>query len=149
MPWTVEAVRPSDLPAVLALLAHVQLPVTGVAEQFPDYMAVRDEDRLIGVCGLEVHGDDALLRGVAVDPQYRGFGVAGALVEQALRRARERGLREVYLLTTTAQEYFRQRGFAACTREEAPEAIRTSWEFRVGCPDTSALMKRATASSAQ
>ncbi len=60
-------------------------------------------------------------------------------------RAKRVELRSVYLLTTTARDYFARRGFADCPREEAPAAIRESWEFRTGCPSTAAFMKRPVA----
>ena len=58
---------------------------------------------------------------------------------RAVRRER---LQDVYLLTTTAHDYFARRGFADCARGEAPAAIRDSWEFRTGCPTSSSLMRR-------
>jgi amino-acid N-acetyltransferase len=80
-----------------------------------------------------------------VDDDYRGQGLAAALIEAALERAARVGLRSVYLLTTTARDYFVRRGFADCNRDSAPPLIRESWEFRAGCPSTAALMKRAVA----
>jgi amino-acid N-acetyltransferase len=79
---------------------------------------------------------------VSVDPGYRNQGLGEMLVEATLERAGRLELRAVYLLTTTARDYFTRRGFVDCRREEAPEAIRGSWEFRVGCPATAVLMKR-------
>jgi amino-acid N-acetyltransferase len=82
---------------------------------------------------------------VAVDAEYRGQGLAASLVEAAVERAKRVNLRAVYLLTTTARDYFARRGFADCPREEAPAAVRESWEFRTGCPSTAAFMKRPVA----
>jgi amino-acid N-acetyltransferase len=100
---------------------------------------------VIAVAGLELHGEDGLLRSVAVDDDYRGQGLAAALIEAALERAARVGLRSVYLLTTTARDYFARRGFAECERDSAPPLIRESWEFRAGCPSTASFMKRAVA----
>ena len=138
-----EPARPSDLPGALDLLRRTDLPDREVAERFGHYFVVREDDgRVVGLAGLEVHGADALLRSVAVDPPYRDQGLGGSLVGAALERARRLKLRAVYLLTTTAREYFLGQGFADCSREEAPEAIRGSWEFRAGCPSTAALMRQ-------
>ena len=117
-----EPARPSDLPGALDLLRRTDLADRDVAERFGHYFVVREDDgRVVGVTGLEVHGADALLRSVAVDPAYRDQGLGGSLVAAAL-------------------EYFLGKGFADCTRDEAPEAIRGSWEFRAGCPSTAAFM---------
>ena len=144
MPLRAEAARPHDLPGAIELLGRSALPAHEVAERWGHYFVVREDDaRVVGLCGLEVHAEDGLLRSVAVDADYRGQGLAAALVAAALERARRLELREVYLLTTTARDYFERHGFAECRREEAPAAIRESWEFRSGCPAMAVLMKRS------
>jgi amino-acid N-acetyltransferase len=141
-----EGARAHDLPGALDLLGRSELTEQDVAEHWGHYFVVHEDDgRVVGVAGLEVHGEDGLLRSVAVDPDYRGQGLAASLVEAAMQRARRLRLRSVYLLTTTARDYFARRGFADCPRDEAPDAIRESWEFRAGCPSTAAFMKRPVA----
>jgi amino-acid N-acetyltransferase len=142
MPYPPEPARAHDLAEALALLRRAQLPTEGVLDQFGNYLVVRDAGHLVGLAGLEVHGQDGLLRSVVVDPDYRGEGAGQALVDGALDLARRMGLGQVYLLTTTARGYFARHGFTDCAREQAPAAIRDSWEFRVGCPATSACLRR-------
>ena len=114
-----------------------------VSEGWGHYFVVREDDgRVVGVAGLELHGEDGLLRSVAVDDDYRGQGVAAALVEAVVERAERVGLHSVFLLTTSARDYFARRGFSDCAREAAPPAIRESWEFKSGCPSTAAFMQR-------
>ena len=138
-----EPARPHDLRGALDLLGRTELTDQDVSEGWGHYFVVREDDgRVIAVAGLELHGEDGLLRSVAVDDDYRGQGLAAALIEAALERAARVGLRSVYLLTSTARDYFARRGFADCNRDSAPPPIRESWEFRAGCPSTAALMKR-------
>jgi amino-acid N-acetyltransferase len=141
-----EPARPHDLRGALDLLGRAELTDQDVSDGWGHYFVVREDDgRVVGVAGLELHGEDGLLRSVAVEPDYRGQGLAAALVEAALERAARVGLRAVYLLTTTARDYFARRGFSDCPREAAPPLIRESWEFRTGCPSTAAFMKRVVA----
>ena len=141
-----EPARPFDLPGALDLLGRSELTEQDVAARWGHYFVVREDDgRVVGVAGLEIHGDDGLLRSVAVDEDYRGQGLAASLVEAALERAKKVSLRSVYLLTTTARDYFARHEFADCPRDEAPALIRESWEFRSGCPSTAAFMKRTVA----
>jgi amino-acid N-acetyltransferase len=141
-----EPARPHDLRGALDLLGRSELTEQDVAERWGHYFVVREDDgRVVGVAGLEVHGEDGLLRSVAVDVEYRGQGLAASLVEAAVERAGRLKLRAVYLLTTSARDYFARLSFADCRREEAPAAIRESWEFRTGCPSTAAFMKRPIA----
>jgi amino-acid N-acetyltransferase len=138
-----EPARPHDLRGALELLGRTELTDQDVAERWGHYFVVREDDgRVVGVAGLEIHGEDGLLRSVAVDAEYRGQGLSASLVEAAVERAKRVRLRDLYLLTTTARDYFARRGFAECSRDEAPAPIRESWEFRTGCPSTAAFMKR-------
>ncbi len=141
-----EPARPHDLAGALDLLRRCELPEQDVAERFGHYFVVREDDgRVVAVAGLEVHGADGLLRGVAVDPDYRRQGLAAALVGEALARAKVLEMREVYLLTTSARAYFERLGFSVRPRAEAPAAIRDSWEFRSGCPASATFMSRTVA----
>jgi amino-acid N-acetyltransferase len=139
-----EPARPHDVAEALDLLRRIDLPVTDVADRWGHYFVVHEDDgRVVGVGGLELYGDDGLLRSLAVDTEYRGQGLGGSLVEAICARARRLDLGVVYLLTTDADRYFARLGFQECPREEAPEGIRESWEFKVGCPSTAVLMRRA------
>lgn len=141
-----EPARTHDLRGALDLLGRSELADQDVSQGWGHYFVVREDDgRVVGVAGLELHGEDGLLRSVAVDADYRGQGLAKALVEVVVERAARVGLRSVYLLTTTARDYFARRGFADSPRDAAPAAIRESWEFRTGCPSTAAFMVRAVA----
>jgi amino-acid N-acetyltransferase len=138
-----EPARPHDLRGALELLGRSELTQQDVSEGWGHYFVVREDDgRVVGVAGLELYGEDGLLRSVAVDEDYRGQGLAAALVEAVLQRAQRVGLRSVYLLTTTSRDYFARRGFKDVAREQAPPAIRESWEFKNGCPSTAAFMRR-------
>src|SRR5262245_24947103 len=138
-----EPARPHDLRGALELLGRSELTQQDVSEGWGHYFVVREDDgRVVGVAGLELHGDFGLLRSVAVDEDYRGQGLAAALVEAVLQRSQHVGLRAVYLLTTTAHDYFARRGFQDVARDKAPAEIRESWEFKNGCPSTAAFMQR-------
>jgi len=141
MAFRTEHAQAHDLPSARELLHRVELPDHGVADQFGHYLVVRDATRLVGLCGVEVCGDDGLLRSVAVDPDYRGEGIGVLLVAGAQDLARRLNLDSLYLLTTPAAAFFRRHGSEDVAREKAPPAVRETWEFRFGCPSSSALMR--------
>jgi ketosteroid isomerase-like protein len=72
----------------------------------------------------------------------RGKGIAVGLCAEAIHAARERGVRELYLLTATAPGFFEKLGFVRLARAAAPEAIRQTREFRELCPDSSVVMRK-------
>jgi amino-acid N-acetyltransferase len=77
-----------------------------------------------------------------VSPPSRGTGVGRQLVESILERANQEGIDDIYLLTTSAENYFPRFGFARTTRAAVPETVKTSAEFRGACPDTAVVMSR-------
>ncbi len=83
----------ADLEAVFGLLDRSGLPTAGVADNFSQFLVAEADGRLVGVVGLELYGQSALLRSAAVEESWRGSGVGRVLVERALDLARERGHR--------------------------------------------------------
>ena len=141
----VRAATRDDLAAVTHLLSASRLPLDGVEENLDDFIVAEDARSITGVIGIERYGDAALLRSAAVSPSARGTGLGTRLVKELLDRASEQGIRDVYLLTTTAEEYFPRFGFTRSTRAQVPEAVRASREFQGACPDTAVVMKRVLA----
>lgn len=131
----------SDLPAVERLLTDSALPLDGVREALADFVVAESDGALVGVAGLEVCCDDALLRSVAVSPEWRSRGVGRQLVTRAIANAESRGLRALYLLTTTAEHYFPSFGFRQITRDDVPESVRETKEFTSACPSTATVMR--------
>lgn len=142
---SVRPARKEDLVSVRRLLGDAGLPEAGVEEWLPQFVVAEQEGRVVGVGGLELYGPSALLRSVAVRADRRGGGLGRELVDRLLAGARRRGIREVYLLTTTAENWFPRLGFAAVTRDEVPEAVRRSVEFTTACPASATVMRKSLA----
>jgi len=135
----------SDLPAVERLLTASDLPLDGVSDAFKDFVVAEFNGDIVGVAGLEICCDDALLRSVAVNPAWRSKGVGRALVTRAIANAESRGLNALYLLTTTAEHYFPSLGFSKVERNDVPADVRATKEFTDACPASAVAMKRALA----
>jgi len=133
----------SDLPAVLGLLHRAQLPTAGVIDVPSHFVMAESDGKLVGVVGLEVYGESALLRSAAVEESWRGSGVGRVLVERALDVARERGIEDVFLLTTTAEHYFPRLGFSCVSRDSVTPGIKSSVEFQEACPASATVMRKS------
>ena len=131
----------SDLPAVLALLTSADLPTAGVSDHLEEFLVARDGERLLGCIGLEAYEDVGLLRSLVVHREARGTGTGEKLVYGLLDGARERGISEMYLLTTTAERYFPRFGFEIIARDEVDSRLNDSEELRGACPDTAVCMR--------
>jgi len=143
----------ADLTEIEHLLKDSGLPVDGVAEiiiAHPDDFVVAEADgagprRLVGVGGLEVCCNNALLRSVAVRPDWQTHGIGRDLVRRLVRTAEERGIRALYLLTQTAEHYFPQFGFEPVERESVPPEIAETLEFKSACPASAVAMAKTLA----
>ena len=130
------------------------LPVAGVHEAFDDFF-VAEGDRpnlhllqVVGAIGLERFGRRALLRSAVLADDWRGWGFGRQLVDELVEHARSVGIDEIYLLTTTAEPFFTQRGFMRIDRADVPASVRASVEFTSACPDTAVAMKRVVNATA-
>lgn len=141
--FTVRAAAADDLPQVQALLLAAHLPLDGLLEQFGAGYAVAECDGvLVGAEGIERYGDAGLLRSAVVHPDWRGRGVGDALTRDRLAWAAQEGVRDLWLLTTTAADYFPRFGFARASRDDAPPALQRSREFAEACPSSAVAMRR-------
>jgi N-acetylglutamate synthase-like GNAT family acetyltransferase len=137
----------SDLPSIERLLTTSQLPLAGVADSLPGFVVAESDGAIVGTAALEVCCDNALLRSVAVAPEWRSRGLGRALVTRVIADAEARGLRALYLLTTTAEHYFPSFGFQEVARSEVPGDVQGTEEFRSACPASAVVMCRSCAPS--
>ena len=142
MSVTIRSASTRDLAAVESLLALLNLPTSGVSEWIDRFWLAEAEGRVIGIAGIEVYQDGALLRSVAVDPGWRNQQIARRLTERAMDAVRASGNDTVFLLTTTAEGYFPGLGFERIGRESVPPGVQQSVEFRGACPDSAVVMRR-------
>ncbi|GAB4027467.1 arsenic resistance N-acetyltransferase ArsN2 [Spirosoma gilvum] len=138
----IETAQPNEKETVVALLEQVDLLTEDLPVGLPDFIIAKDEETPVGVAGLESFGSVGLLRSIAVDPAYRGKGIAAQLINRIVATADSAQLKELYLITTTADGYFTRYGFVPVSRETAPEAIRQTRQFSGLCPSSAIVMKR-------
>ncbi len=133
--------REEDLPAIKALLESVNLPLQGVEDHWDNFILLKKENVLRGTVGLEIYNDKALLRSLAVAGAHQGQGFGQKLYFTIIEKAREHGIREIYLLTETAEKFFAKQGFEKISRDSADVKVKESIEFRSACPETASCMR--------
>jgi N-acetylglutamate synthase-like GNAT family acetyltransferase len=138
------AAQLADLPAIVGLLNEAGLPTGDLADGLPGrFLVVEDgPGTLIGVIGLESNGRTGLLRSLAVAPAWRGQAIAARLVERCEMDARAAGVDELYLLTTSAADYFLRRAYALVERGAVPAAIAQHAQFRSLCPASACCLRK-------
>jgi amino-acid N-acetyltransferase len=142
--FSIGPATPDDLPRVVALLDACELPSADLATLAGFLVCRAGDGHLVGSIGIQTLGDGVvstgLLRSLAVAPGLRGRGIAHDLWAQGRADAGRRGLRSLYLLTTTAAALFERWGFRQIDRDRAPAAVRGTAEFASLCPSTAVVM---------
>ncbi|XXF77934.1 arsenic resistance N-acetyltransferase ArsN2 [Myxococcaceae bacterium GXIMD 01537] len=142
MTVTFRPARPEDLRAVEALLSDAGLPRQGVAAHLTHFVVAERAGVLVAAAGVERYETSGLLRSVVVDAAQKGIGVGAALVRRLIEKADAEGLHALFLLTTTAADYFPRFGFARIDRAQLPGELHASEELRGACPASAVVMCR-------
>jgi [ribosomal protein S18]-alanine N-acetyltransferase len=139
----------SDLPHVLEI-EHASFPLPWKAEFFLKELqnphgwswVAEKEGLIVGyLCGWFVVDEGEILK-VAVHPSFRRYGVGGALLEEAMVIAGQRGVRtlhlEVRVSNTAAIALYKLRGFHEVGRrgryyENGEDALLMTWMSGDGC----------------
>lgn len=130
------------------LLADSELPYQDITpSHLRHFLTRRYGTKLAGVVGLEIKGEFALLRSLAVPIQYRGRGIASALIARAEDYAMSQGVEALYLLTMTAEGLFEKLGYARVDRHAVPAVVKETAEFQNLCPSCSICMTKQLVSS--
>jgi UDP-N-acetylmuramate: L-alanyl-gamma-D-glutamyl-meso-diaminopimelate ligase len=99
--------RRQDIEGIRGLLRQVGLGPDDLREDsYGNFLVLRNENGFVGCVGLEVYGEDAILRSLAVNKEARGVGYGWLLADTVINVARSRGVRRLYLLTDTASDFF-------------------------------------------
>jgi amino-acid N-acetyltransferase len=135
----------ADAGDLLALMERAHLPTDGLSSHLDAAFVAREGDRVVGSAAIELYADGGLLRSVAVDAECRGTGLGARLTSAAIDDAQQRQLPALYLLTTTAENFFPRFGFERITRDEVPASVQESIEFRGACPASAIVMRKRLA----
>ena len=133
----------SDWSAVRRLLQERNLPLDGAEQHLASFLVATEEGKgaVVGAVGLERYGDIGLLRSLAVAENLGKHGVGTALVHALIEQARGSGMRALFLLTTTAADWFPRFGFISVRREDLPASLAASDELRGACPASAVAMR--------
>jgi amino-acid N-acetyltransferase len=125
----------------IALLQLQKLPVSDINEDKVLYL-LKDGNRTIGTVGLEIFEDCALLRSVSVIKEEHGKGYGKYINAEIEKYVKDAGINCLYLLTTTAKDFFDKQGYCVISREDAPASVQQTAEFTSLCPSSAVVMKK-------
>jgi UDP-N-acetylmuramate: L-alanyl-gamma-D-glutamyl-meso-diaminopimelate ligase len=127
--------RQHDMDDIRALLKALDLDWTDLRdEDYRNFYVLQNEHGFIGCIGIEVFGEDAVLRSLAVKQSSRGHGYGWMLADTAINQTRGRGVKRLYLVTDKiASDFFAEKhGFRVVDLSlVAPRALQSP-TFRTG-----------------
>ena len=129
-----------DIEKIENLLIEHHLPVNDILKYIDNFVVSEQKNNIIGVGGYENLGEIALIRSIVVSQEYRGQSIGANIYRLLEEKIKHIGIKEAYLLTETATDYFKKLGFTLKERASLPEAITITKQFRELCPSTAIIM---------
>lgn len=133
-----------DLDLIEKLLRQNDLPYQDIRtgdKCDKDFFLVYDNSLLVGCIGLEKFDGIALLRSMVVKEEFRNRGYGKQICDSLIKYAKRQDIKELYLLTITAKDFFEKIGFKVIERNFAPDAIKNTTEFLGLCPASAVCLK--------
>lgn len=127
--------------AAIALLKKNNLPTEDL-NPGTQMFVVEEGNEVVGTIAIEYDYNDALLRSLSVSEKKRGPGIGKELVSFIEEYVRQQGVQHIFLLTTTAADFFLKRGYSIIDRSNIPQFIQNTKEYSVICASSSTLMKK-------
>jgi len=96
------------------------------------FMVMEHDRMIVGCAALYPFSEDraAELACLAVNPEFRGRGAGVRLLEAIEGRARRRGFRKLFVLTTRAEHWFVEHGFVETDVDELPRGKREMYNYQ-------------------
>ncbi|NQV14969.1 GNAT family N-acetyltransferase [bacterium] len=138
----IKPINDTELYEIKHLLDNSGLETADLKNNNIKLFTYTDNDKLHGVIGLEAYAPIGLVRSFAVKKEFQGQRIGFKLLDFLLDDCAKAGFEKLYLLTTTAEKYFRRNGFKVISRDLAPEEIKSTSEFSELCPVSAVLMEK-------
>lgn len=126
---------------VIHLLSSNALPTSDIYEKNIELYVGLFNGEIIATVGIEYYGEYALLRSLSVKEDYKNKRIGETLLQFINDRYQQRYIQSLYLLTTTAEHYFKRFGFDVIARNDTPSVIQATREFCSICPSSAIIMR--------
>lgn len=120
--------KPQDKDTVLKFLKDEGFPTVDIDKFLPTFMIAELDGEKIGTAGIEIYGNNGLMRSIIIAKEYRGQLLGNTLVKSVLNMADLRGVKKVYALAKNEQQerFLSQFGFQRTCDKDIEESCRPS-----------------------
>lgn len=137
---TIQLLDRSEISSIKTLLHSVGLPGSDLESAPIHFFGKKENNELIATGALEIYGSNAILRSVAIHPDFQKSGYGKQIVRFLEKKAVDLGIQKLFLLTTTAETYFKKLDYQPVKRELCPYKIKSSVQFKNICPSTATCL---------
>ena len=130
-----------DLERIRVFLEEAGLPALPSNLPLSNVVVALNGHEVLGGVALQVCALSGLLCSAVVSPEHQRTGIGSSLLQSIIARAHELGLRDLYLLTETASEFFSSAGFEGIDRSELPGEIRATPDYKQQGTESVVVMK--------
>jgi amino-acid N-acetyltransferase len=113
-----ELIKPLEQQGILAKRSREKIEM-----EITDYFVIERDGLIIGCAALHL-GECAVLACLAVHSDYRGGARGQRLFKSALEKAKQSGIKKIFVLSTQTAQWFIERGFEPCEIENIPDALK-------------------------
>lgn len=139
--YLIQQIGESSFMQLKELLKENDLPISDIGRPNQVFYGIFDNEFLIASVGIEQYNNVGLLRSLAVKSDMRNRGLGKLLFNKILDFCLHSGVKTLYLLTTTAIEYFGKLGWNVIHRDLVPYPVLQSKEFSSLCPSNAVCMQ--------
>ena len=138
----IKELNPEVFDSAFELLAEAKLDSSDLKQPNIRLFRFEENDQIIGVGGLEIVDDLALLRSVTVKSDLQNKGIGTQIVSIIEKVAKESGVSTLFLLTTTASGFFKAKGYQSINRDDFADPLKQTMQFSNLCPASAICMKK-------
>ena len=120
-----------DIPAIATLLIESNLPPDDLERWIDNFLVLIIDGKIEGCIGLEQWDVVGLLRSFVVSENYRSRGLGIRLYTKLIALAKDMNLSSIILLAMGASDFFEKNGFKFIKRNETPESVNNSVQFKL------------------
>lgn len=139
---TIQLLHRSEITSIKKLLHSVGLPDSDLENAPVHFVGIRENNEIIASGALEIYGKNAVLRSVAVKKDFQKSGFGKQIVGFLEQKAGEQEIEKLFLLTTTAESFFKKLKYHTIQRDLCPDVIKTSEQFKSVCPYTAICLSK-------
>ena len=135
---SIREARPDDIGGLVTLIEPLETegilvhrPRELLEREIRQFSIMEHDGIIVGCAALYRHSEDeAELACLAVSPEHREGGYGEQLMRRIERRAKKAGVKRLFVLTTSTEHWFVERGFKRGTVDDLPARKRDMYNYQ-------------------